>query len=327
MPHPITLPLDIRQPADIGILDPSRRAELYHAELTKALRVSIDGSTATLERVVPIGDFDARLAVLRISAPTSADLAGAQLDWVRFAAAQRFDRLDEITVQLSDLISAFTALANMNPTRSRYVIEFLNVALSVCAAVEHQVKHALNVPRPVAFSATIQPMIQTPNHGSYPSGHATEAFFVAHLMTELYAQQFTGPDGPANAIDDFRHRARRLAQRIAHNRTVAGVHFPVDSAAGCMLGDTLAKLVLDHMRNDDTATPVDLEPARVAWQGQAQFDLAEALASDFGDADVSGLTAGNPDLGVLTPTAAPILKTLWQDCVNEMARHPIGAVR
>ena len=31
----------------------------------------------------------------------------------------------------------------------------------------------------------------------------------------------------------------RLATRIAVNRTIAGVHFPIDSAAGAVLGLTL----------------------------------------------------------------------------------------
>lgn len=35
----------------------------------------------------------------------------------------------------------------------------------------------------------------------------------------------------------------RQASRIAINRTVAGVHYPVDSAAGAVLGLTLAKFL------------------------------------------------------------------------------------
>ena len=39
---------------------------------------------------------------------------------------------------------------------------------------------------------------------------------------------------------DQRHR---LATRIAINRTVAGVHYPVDSAAGAVLGMTLGEYI------------------------------------------------------------------------------------
>ena len=43
------------------------------------------------------------------------------------------------------------------------------------------------------------------------------------------------------ADDSWRTQLIRLASRVAVNRTVAGVHFPVDSAAGCFLGLTLGE--------------------------------------------------------------------------------------
>ena len=45
-------------------------------------------------------------------------------------------------------------------------------------------------------------------------------------------------NAPGN--DLLEERFNKLAERIAINRTVAGVHFPVDSAAGQLLGTSLA---------------------------------------------------------------------------------------
>ena len=46
----------------------------------------------------------------------------------------------------------------------------------------------------------------------------------------------------------------RQASRIAINRTVAGVHFPVDSAAGALLGLTLGEYFIHRCRPLDTYT-------------------------------------------------------------------------
>src|SRR4030095_6798907 len=85
--------------------------------------------------------------------------------------------------------------------------------------------------RPHELSPQVQPMIPTPNHGSWPSGHATEAHAVARVLFELVAR-----GAVAAADNQLRELLMRQAARIAINRTVAGMHYPVDSMAGQALG-------------------------------------------------------------------------------------------
>jgi hypothetical protein len=68
----------------------------------------------------------------------------------------------------------------------------------------------------------------------------------------------------------------RLAARIAINRTIAGLHFPVDSAAGQLLGLSLAEYLVnlctagttyDYWTFDGAAYPPGLD-----FDGRAQFD-------------------------------------------------------
>ena len=73
------------------------------------------------------------------------------------------------------------------------------------------------------------PVIGTPGHGSLPSGHATLA---ALTSTVLSALLYPGGGPRVDMLD-------RLARRIAFNRVVAGVHFPMDSMVGYELGRQL----------------------------------------------------------------------------------------
>ena len=78
-------------------------------------------------------------------------------------------------------------------------------------------------------------MITTPGHGSFPSGHGTEIFAAVTVLKALLGLTDTSLTGL---------QLDRLAARIATNRVIAGVHFPVDSVAGRLLGHQLAAFFL-----------------------------------------------------------------------------------
>lgn len=69
-----------------------------------------------------------------------------------------------------------------------------------------------------------------PAHPSYPSGHATMAYAVAYLLSEI---------DPAKAGDFF-----DAAKSVAYNRELAGVHYPSDSEAGRILARHLVDKLL-----------------------------------------------------------------------------------
>ena len=118
--------------------------------------------------------------------------------------------------------------------------EWVALAQQIAILVEMQVKHLLHLPRPVNYSEKLQPVIDTPDHSSYPSGHATEAFAIATVLNRLEFNQ-----DPSNAVKKGRERqVFLLAHRIAVNRTIAGVHFPIDSMAGAVLGCGIGEAIV-----------------------------------------------------------------------------------
>nr|MCU0943035.1 phosphatase PAP2 family protein [Hydrogenophaga sp.] len=182
----------------------------------------------------------------------------------------------------------------------------LDAAFSLAISVEQRFKQIFAIPRPVEYSPQIQPMIPTPGHGSWPSGHATEAFIAATVL-----QALLNHGNPKGNGTESREQLQRLAARIAVNRTVAGVHYPVDSAVGRLLGTALGEYIVAraktgsvHERGFHSALFVEKDGAPMDFSLRAPMDH----------------TSGHPYTRADKANAvepAPMLAWLWKEAVGE----------
>ena len=188
-------------------------------------------------------------------------------------------------------------------------LQLLDLVFSLSVLVEMRFKQIFASIRPVAFSPQIQPMIETPGHGSWPSGHATEAFAVATLL-EALLNTVPGTGSPPNGTL-AREQLQRLAARIATNRVVAGVHYPVDSAVGRLLGTALAEFLVARA----TGTRVHER----GFDGRL-FEGPNGEPLDFSLNQSMDHTSGNAYTRSATSTAvgnAPLLNWLWEEALKE----------
>lgn len=186
-----------------------------------------------------------------------------QLVYLRAYADLRDDRMGEILEQTDDLLSFFGAICHLDLGRRTHTLALLDVIQTAVVRLEMLIKHHCLRPRPNYLASQVQPIIQTPDHSTYPSGHAMEAFALASaahmLMTpDKNPDERTAAHGIASAALPF-----RLAARISANRTVAGVHYPVDSLVGAQLGCFLGQAMMAQMGMSmvDGDTQLDLRTA------------------------------------------------------------------
>ncbi|WP_234854448.1 phosphatase PAP2 family protein [Paracoccus everestensis] len=181
----------------------------------------------------------AYVPLAKITRPDVADFANAAPLVVNYAEL-RSDRMAEILAQQQYLIPFLASILPLDPVRNPALAEMLELGLALVTPVVMRVKLALGCPRPNQFSDRIQPMIPEPAHPTLPSGHATQMFTLATMLSLL-------DDPAAKVVSDS--QIYRLACRIAINRTVAGVHFPIDSAAGAVLGIQLGRYLMARGSN------------------------------------------------------------------------------
>ena len=264
---------------DLSYLNAETRGDLVDAILRQAFSVTGAVGTATLSR--------SGKDILTLTRP-GAKVFRDQMRLVRAYADLRIDRAEEIFVQIDDLLSFFGTVGLLDTGRRRNSLELLSAVIRLAEHVEMPLKHYCRAARPIDWSPKVQPMIQTPDHSTYPAGHALECFAAATVLHRLMSGK-----GPKGQLDEMPFR---IAHRIAVNRVVAGVHFPVDNAAGALLGLLLGEAVFALACGKAPPTATATAPDFTKWAGDVTPDvLDQALPAD---------QTGKPD------TATP-LGWLW----------------
>jgi membrane-associated phospholipid phosphatase len=184
-----------------------------------------------------------RQPLLRLTRP-NAEIFSAQCALVEQYAELRDDRGAEILAQTVPPLDFWASIIGLQAHRHKWTLELLDLAFSMAVHVHMRFKHAFACPRPSQLSPQIQSMIPTPGHASWPSGHGTEAYIVATVLQDLLNSAQAG-NGKR-----YREQLLRLAARISVNRTVAGLHYPVDSAAGRLLGTALGEFFVARCRGE-----------------------------------------------------------------------------
>jgi acid phosphatase (class A) len=110
-------------------------------------------------------------------------------------------------------------------------------------------KDAFGRPRPFVTERRLEPVVAKPPSASYPSGHSTWAVACAIVLADM--------------VPERRAQIFARADEYAHNREVAGVHYPSDVAAGHLAGTALATDLFNSPRflADEAAAAAELRRA------------------------------------------------------------------
>jgi hypothetical protein len=142
------------------------------------------------------------------------------------ASNERADALGEILSQANEFISYFLNMMTARPSSHPNTTRVLNIASLVALFVSMYYKGQYQRPRPSQLCPALLPPIAVPGHASFPSGHSTQAHLMALCMGDVLS--VLPQQDQKNMADDL----WTLADCIAHNREIAGLHYPSDTAGG-----------------------------------------------------------------------------------------------
>jgi len=286
LPSQVPAPLDEEdEAANLMLLGRGERASIFDFELLSRIRFQADGRGAARTMTIYHLATEAKGNVayeplVKLTRP-SPEIFLDQLDLVEAYSDLRSDRAEEIVSQLGVPAAFFGSIAFIHPDRTPWTMELIYTALRFTYAQVMRLKHALACRRPHEYSPQIQPMIACPLHCSWPSGHSTEGFLFARVLLELLRHA----KGDGTAMPLWANQLMRQASRIAVNRTVAGLHYPVDSAAGALLGLTIAEYFIGLCTDKTKYFAASFDGAKFPTNGERSGVSTDFNWEEFYDAD------------------------------------------
>jgi membrane-associated phospholipid phosphatase len=295
-------------PANIPRWESWVRAYLLQWELCKGMTVDPSANGTSAMELKADGQ-----TIVRLAQPSTA-FFDAQLSRVLSWADLRVDRIPEILAQIDNQFAFVASVTGLNPDRHRNTVELLVNAIQFTVLIEMQFKHGLACWRAHQYSAQVQPVITTPGHGSFPSGHSTQAFMLARLLSFML---------PAGAyFDSMREQLYRQAARIATNRVIAGVHFPIDSIAGRLLGHSIAEYIIARLTKGNAGQVVyrefDASVATANAGTDLDLDLVDPIDTLYTWGPFNAYQIHGP-VGVNTAAAPSVLTELYDEGQAERA--------
>ncbi|MFO1159337.1 MAG: hypothetical protein U1E60_10905 [Reyranellaceae bacterium] len=178
---------------------------------------------------IPSWPNDVRKGIPEPSTFSHQDLIDELKTLVGFQEKVRATALPEILAQNTEFQMYFCSALSIYPRSYPSSYLMLKVAARIGEVVMVFLKRRYHAPRPSQIYPRLTPPVPVAPHASYPSGHALIGFLLARMA---------GAISPSLADSAY-----RLAQRIARNREVAGLHFQWDSKAGEIAGNNVFEAI------------------------------------------------------------------------------------